>query len=76
MDPTAQAEKYWLFDIDNEDDANLAEKELGVVLNGQQAYFYKTKNGLHIMVSPFDRMSVSQPLRKLIMMNPMILWAY
>ena len=77
MAPNAQAEKYWLFDCDTDADAAIARAEY--LANGRATvdpYSYRSKNGEHIVVSPFDRSRLSAPVQAMLHDNATILWAF
>lgn len=72
MAPNCQSPKLWMFDCDSVQEyasvlAYLNEQEKSV------EYQYKTKNGYHVIVTPFHMRSPS-PIEK--QDNPLILWMY
>lgn len=77
MAPTSQATKLWLFDCDTAEDGDRVLSELSEYYDRQiEPYRYASKSGLHIVVLPFDRSSLSDVVRALIHENPIILWGY
>lgn len=76
MDPSAQEERLWLFDIDNDEDSELVVRELKSRSCDFESYVYDTKNGKHVLVEPFNRLLISETMCSMIKENPMMLWGY
>ena len=66
--------KLWMFDCDTEEEY----KECLQVLENFAIieYKYRTKNGNHILVKPFNKKMLSTNVSRLLHENPMILWSY
>ena len=78
MSESAQLEKFWLFDCDTTEESTRVRKEADSwKAAGHDPYAYPTKNGIHVIIKPFDlRRSISQASMKLIHKNPLMLVAY
>lgn len=77
MIPISQGEKLWMFDCDTGADEALVEADLAEHYDRpQQPYWYRTKNGAHCIVQPFDKSRIAEAARRLIHDNPLMLWAY
>ena len=80
MQPNAQEKKYWMFDIDREDDRNKVvywlDKMEEISEWDVSPYEYETKNGRHIICEPFNRTMLPAGIRSLIHENPLMLLAY
>lgn len=81
MEPTAQADKIWLFDcddqaaIDDTDEAIFTLKESGHI-GPDASWFYRTKNGGHFLVLPFNRDLLPESVAARLHTNPIMLWGY
>lgn len=77
MAPTSQLDKFWLFDCDKPEDVDFAMDEyLSINSAVSETYRYQSKNGTHILVSPFNRQRLSQKAQAMLHDNAIILWAY
>lgn len=77
MDPKAQEQKLWLFDCDSQADIDAAWGALAKHHDPQaMQYGYPTKNGLHIVCTPFDRSNLPEHVAKLLHINPIMLWGF
>lgn len=72
--PSSQLQKVWMFDCDT--DAEIKVVEVEAAARGIPVTWYKTKNGRHGLVAPFNKMLVSEQVRSLIHMNALGLLAY
>jgi hypothetical protein len=69
-------EKFWLIDCDTFDEFNDVVRLLGDNLSIYEGH-YKTKNGFHVIVKPFNlKMELPIELHALVNRNPMMLWGY
>ncbi len=75
MDPTCQSPKKWMFDCDDPGDfAKVMDEVRRLEL---KVYYYNTKNGIHVMVHPFNKQLIKEVgVTTLIHDNPLMLWAY
>lgn len=77
MDPTSQAQKFWLFDCDSEEDAELARVEIAASYDRPfLPYWYKTKSGQHAVVQAFDKSRLSDRARAMLHDNALMLYAF
>lgn len=75
--PETQENKLWLFDCDTHEETELVKYELSKVYTGSnEPYWYSTKSGNHCVVSPFNRMNLTNKCRSLLMENSQMLWTY
>lgn len=67
--------KLWLLDVDNEQDSKIVDTliyEHGLTIR----YRYRTKNGTHVIVEPFNRSETGMINSDLLNTNAMMLWGY
>lgn len=72
---TLKTDKLWMFDCDSQDEYQAVWFELfdlGIPIH----YQYATKNGVHIIVKPFNRKLLSENSSKILSDNPLMLWSY
>jgi hypothetical protein len=74
MQPTSQSEKFWLFDVDSDEEERIALEAIEIA--GQEPYTYQTKNGLHHIVRPFNRQLICDEANRLLHDNALGLMAY
>jgi len=66
--------KMWMFDCDEEQQYYSVAKQLDFL--GVSSYLYRTKNGIHVICSPFNRTMLSNENNKILHDNPLMLWGY
>lgn len=71
----SKEDKLWMFDCDSEDDYLETKAQL-LQYNVPIHYEYRTKNGFHVVVKPFDRSKLTFAVRELLHDNSLILWCY
>lgn len=74
MQMTVRDDKFWMFDSDSEGESaeiEAAVREHSIFVQ----YRYKTKNGEHFIVGPFNREKIGTLNTKL-NLDPLMLWAY
>jgi hypothetical protein len=76
MAPAAQLEKFWVFDCDTPEDSMSVRNEYFADGAKVEPYCYRSKNGEHIVVAPFNRSRLSGPVNALLHDNAIILWAH
>ncbi len=82
MNPASQKKKLWLFDCDDEEQEIVVRGEIsqfyiaGAFGKKMVPHIYSSKNGTHIVVSPFDRSNLSTVALKALHDNAIMLWAY
>jgi hypothetical protein len=77
MAPTSEDDKLWLFDCDTIEETDRVRAEIQAHYDRPwMPYSYQTKNGTHILVTPFNIEPLTVVTCKLIHKNPIILWAY
>lgn len=72
---TLKEDKLWMFDCDSQADY----QDLWVELFDLQVpvhYQYATKNGVHVVVKPFNRSLISKRFSDMLSYNPLMLWSY
>ena len=74
MQPTSQLEKFWLFDVDSDEEEEIARAAISAA--GAEPYTYTTKNGWHHIVRPFNRQLISDEANRLLNDNALGLMAY
>ena len=74
MAPTSVTHKRWLFDADTPQEATSVLNALAVAK--VPSYNYPTKNGRHIITSPFNRQLVSAEVLTKMDTNAFMLWVY
>lgn len=78
--PTARATKYFLFDLDSPEESALFDKTWPGVSSspGTPTILddYPTKNGRHVVTTPFNPALLPALLQSKVQKNAMILWAY
>lgn len=74
MQPTSQLDKFWLFDVDTEED--LREVLGAIEAASLEPYRYATKNGEHFIVRPFNRKLISDAANRILNDNALGLMAY
>lgn len=74
MQPTSQLEKFWLFDVDTDED--LREVQAAIEVMKLEPYSYPTKNGQHFIVRPFNRALISDAANRILNDNALGLMAY
>jgi hypothetical protein len=73
----SQMNKLWLIDCDTTDERQLVTEELHKhYTRAYEPYWYKTKNGHHCIIEPFNRMMMSEDGRRLIKENSLLLWSF
>lgn len=75
MDPTCQSPRKWMFDCDTIEDYRTVLKYLESIGKSVE-YQYKTKNGYHILMTPFHMKDATPELTYCRHDNPLMLWAY
>lgn len=73
--PGAQAEKLWMFDCDSPEDTERT-KDFTEARGLVDPYWYRTKNGEHCIVKPFNKTWMDEPIRKLLHENAIMLWGW
>lgn len=82
MSPRARMTKFFLFDIDSEQDRDRFYRDMYLVTQklGQYApktqHIYETKNGLHAITTPFNPSLLSKEVEAMRKTNSMMLWSY
>jgi hypothetical protein len=73
-----KSEKVWLFDCDEPGEEELAIKVLrSIGYDRDLLYSYKTKNGAHLIVKPFNKGLLPGDFGKTILLdNPLMLWGF
>jgi hypothetical protein len=74
MNVTAREDKYLLFDCDTAEDKVAVEKEVLPLV--KDYYSYKTVNGLHYIVEPFNRSKLTESAKKILKENAFLLLSY
>jgi len=72
---TLKEDKLWMFDCDSQ----VEYQDLWVALFDLQIpihYQYATKNGVHVVVKPFNRTLIDKRYLDILSDNPLILWSY
>lgn len=75
MQQTVREDKFWMFDSDSAGDSVEIEAAINVLSVFVQ-YRYKTKNGEHFIVAPFNREKLGTSLNAKLNLDPLMLWAY
>lgn len=82
MSPRARMTKFFLFDIDSEQDRDRFYRDMYLVTQklGQHSpktqHIYETKNGLHAITTPFNPSLLSKEVEAMRKTNSMMLWSY
>ena len=75
MSPTCQSPKIWMFDCDSLGEYDLVLDYLEHVGKSIE-YQYETKNGYHVLVTPFHMKDPYVGITTLKQDNPLMLWMY
>lgn len=71
----SKEDKLWMFDCDSEE-IYLETKTQLLQYDAPIHYEYRTKNGFHVIVKPFDRSKLTFAVRENLHDNALILWSY
>lgn len=72
---TLKSDKLWMFDCDSQEEYMTICQEL-LTLSVPIHYQYSTKNGVHVIVKPFNRQLLSENSLKSLSDNSLMLWSY
>ncbi|MEL7112848.1 MAG: hypothetical protein AAGK93_07900 [Pseudomonadota bacterium] len=75
MQPISQKSKVWMFDIDSPAERALVDQEL-IRVGHSPLYIYKTKNGWHYLMAPFNKSELTDEARSLLSDNALALLGY